>query len=272
MDPPLPPARNMAIDEAIAIAFAKNKTHLAEATCPARVVPPTLRLYQWESPALTLGSFQKIDPTLRQFLEANPITPIRRITGGQALLHDRDLTYSIIASTHDPLFLGGIKKTFYSIAQGLLAGLQTLGISAKIHIPMRDNPSRRSPFCVVSLSWYEIAVSGGEKLIGSAQKRWIDHFLQHGSLPLEPSPLEKSLYEKKSITLSDLLNRLPSLSAIEEALKVGFETAWSIRLEKGDLTSKENQLVDYLLAERYTNAAWTEERVPQNQSRILGLF
>ena len=241
---PLSPAMNMAVDEAIAITFSKNET------------PPTLRLYQWKSPAITLGAFQKIDPILRHFLETNgvrpsqgtlplrPVTPMRRITGGQALLHDKDLTYSIIASTHDPLFAGGIKKTFYSIAQGLLGALQLLGISAKIHTPMRDttspqaqSPRRgRSPFCASSLSWYEIAVDG-KKLIGSAQKRWPDHFLQHGSIPLEKSPLE-----------------------IENAIQTGFETAWPIQLEKGALTSEENQLADHLVAEKYNNAAWTEAR------------
>ncbi len=232
IDPPLPPARNMAIDEAISIAFANNKTS------------PTLRLYQWASPALTLGSFQKIDPTLRHFLEENPVTLLRRITGGQALLHDRDFTYSIIASTHDPLFSGGIKKTFYSIAQGLLAALARLGVAAEIYTPMRDvaslqermgrSPRRgRSPFCAASLSWYEIAVDG-KKLIGSAQRRWVHHFLQHGSLPALPE--------------------------IEHAIQIGFATAWSIRLEKGYLTSEEVKLADALVVEKYNNAAWTEER------------
>jgi len=239
--PPLSPVMNMAIDEAIAITFAQNKT------------PPTLRLYQWVSPTLTLGAFQKIDPTLRHFLEINPITAVRRITGGQALLHDQDLTYSIIASTHNPLFSGGIKKTFYSIAQGLLAGLNQMGVSAGIHTPMRDTTTTRgrSPFCASSLSWYEIAVDE-KKLIGSAQKRWVHHFLQHGSILLAPSRFEKDLYSMRSIALSDLLTSLPALSEIENAIQVGFETAWSIRLEKGSLTSQENQLANGLVAERST--------------------
>lgn len=213
VDPPQSPAMNMAIDEAIAITFAKNKT------------PPTLRLYQWATPAMTLGAFQKIDPTLHHFLENNPVTPIRRITGGQALLHDKDVTYSVIASTHDPLFSGGIKKTFYAIAQGLLGSLERLGISAEIHTPMRDSAlsRERSAFCINSLSWYEIAVDG-KKLVGSAQKRWPDYFLQHGSILLEKSPLE-----------------------IEKAIQSGFETAWPIRLERGSLTTEETQLAADLL-------------------------
>ena len=239
---------NMAIDEAMAAVFVKDK------------MPPTLRLYQWESPALTLGAFQKDDETLRHFLEANavrplrPVTPLRRITGGQALLHDRDLTYSIIASTHDPLFSGGIKKTFYAIAQGLLGGLTHLGIHAEIHTPMRDATSSRdrSPFCASSLSWYEISVDG-KKLIGSAQKRWPDHFLQHGSLAIRRSPLEQGFYGEQSITLYDLMTRLPASSEIQDAMEVGFETALMIRLERGSLTPEEKQIADHLVTEKYNN-------------------
>jgi len=230
----------MAIDEAVAVTFANGITR------------PTVRLYQWESPTLTLGAFQKSDPTLSQFLETYPVIPIRRITGGQAFLHDRDLTYSIIASTHDPLFSGGIKKTFYSIAQGLLGGLARLGVHADIYTPMHDSTLLRekSPFCAASLSWYEIAVSG-KKLIGSAQKRWVNHFLQHGSLPLEQSSFEESLYNIRSITLPDLLNRRPSLAEITDALQIGFESAWSIKLERGCLTSEEIKLADDLLTQKY---------------------
>jgi lipoate-protein ligase A len=253
IDPPLCPAMNMAIDEAIAYLFIKDK------------MPPTLRLYQWESPALTLGSFQKVDATLRHFLETNPVTPIRRITGGQALLHDKDLTYSIIASTHDPLFSGGIKKTFYSIAQGLLVGLAQLGVSAEIHTPMSNAASLRgqralrgrSPFCATSLSWYEIAIDE-KKLVGSAQKRWPDHFLQHGSLPLVSTPFEDDLYKGRSLNLYDLINRLVSPFEMEGAMKLGFETAWTIKLTRGSLTSEEIKLANHLVTEKYNNTGWTQ--------------
>lgn len=240
----------MAIDEAIASVFVKDK------------MPPTLRLYQWESPALTLGAFQKSDDTLRHFWETNAVTPLRRITGGQAFLHDRDLTYSIIASTHDPLFSGGIKKTFYSIAQGLLGGLSQLGVHAGVYTPMRGQRAlrERSPFCASSLSWYEIAVDE-KKLIGSAQKRWPDHFLQHGSLPLVSTPFEDGLYKGKLLNLYDLINRLPSLSEMEEAIQLGFETAWTIKLTKGSLTSEEISLANRLVTEKYNNTAWTQQRV-----------
>jgi lipoate-protein ligase A len=241
IDPPLSPAMNMAIDSAMAAVFVEDK------------MLPTLRLYQWKTPAITLGAFQKSDPSLNHFLETHPVKPVRRITGGQAFLHDLDFTYSIVASTHDPLFSGGIKKTFYAIAEGLLAGLSHLRISANIHSPARNAASLRdrSPFCADSISWYEIAVDG-KKLIGSAQKRWPNHFLQHGSMRLKQSVFEKELHAKpKMLNLYDLIGRVPPCDEIENAMQIGFETAWGIKLAKGSLTDEETALANRLMAEKY---------------------
>lgn len=252
--PPLPPAMNMAIDEAISISFSKNKT------------PQTVRLYDWASPALTIGAFQKIEPSWHPFLDGKTLTILRRITGGRALLHDREITYSVVASTQDPLFSGGIKKTFYAIAQGLLAGLSILDVKAQIYLPKRDSAFSKepSPFCAKSLSFYEIAVAG-KKLIGSAQRRWRDHFLQHGSIVLSPRPCEEIFYAEKSLTLSDLLLNLPLRNQMEEALKIGFETAWPIRLEKGTLTPEENKIANSLVTEKYNNPAWTKDRAKRER-------
>ncbi len=240
---------NMAIDETIAVAFSEGK------------VPPTLRLYQWASPTLTLGSFQKMESDLSGFLEENPIPFVRRITGGRALLHDREITYSVVGGTHDPLFLGGIKETFYSIAQGLLAGLNRLGVDAQIYTPNQDTPFLRSqsPFCADSLSWYELAISG-KKLIGSAQKRWVNSFLQHGSLPLTPSPFAERLHPKRSLVLCDLLPKIPLPHEIKEAIRIGFETALQIQLKEETLTFEEEERVHGLVAEKYGNRAWNENR------------
>ncbi len=246
-DPPLSAEKNMAIDEAIAVSFSEGK------------VPPTLRLYQWESPTLTLGSFQKIDSDLLRRLEETPIPFVRRITGGRAILHDQEITYSVIGSTTDPLFIGGLKKTFYAISKGLLAGLNNLGINAEIYAPDRKSNccQPNSPFCMESLSWYEIAVAG-KKLIGSAQKRWPHSFLQHGSLPLQS---RFSNFSIASLSLSDLLPKIPLPSEINEAIRVGFETALQIELKATDrLTPEEMEKVDQLVVEKYGNLYWNQDR------------
>lgn len=245
-DPPMSAAMNMAIDEAIACSFHETKI-------------PTLRLYTWASPALSIGSFQMMSADWSSSLQDNKIPIVRRITGGRALLHDQEITYSIVADTNHPLFLGGIKKTYYAVAAGLLTGLSRLGVSAEIFVPRKKTPAEQNPFCMTSLSWYEIAVSG-KKLIGSAQKRWVSHFLQHGSLPLTPSPYEEKLDCKIPLHLCNILPSLPSCSEIKNALRLGFETTFAIQLDEQPLTPKERSMADQLMIEKYGNQDWNDKR------------
>lgn len=240
---------NMAIDEAISIAFSEGK------------VPPTLRLYRWSIPSLSIGSFQKLEPDWFDFLAAKSIPFVRRMTGGRALLHDQELTYSVVSSTRDPLFSEGIKGTFYTLANGLLSGLRHLGVEAEIHSPAREERVNRprQPLCFASTSWYEIT-AGGKKLIGSAQRRWVSHFLQHGSLILKKSKIEGLFLSGNQIALSDLLPDLPQTERMEEAFTKGFETALPISLNPGSLTEKEIEGVGALIKEKYGTEAWNLRR------------
>jgi len=253
-DPPLTAEMNMAIDEAIALTFCKQKI-------------PTVRLYQWDAPALTIGSFQEMAP-LAPWLQDDQIPIIRRITGGRALLHDQEITYSVVADTDDPVFSGGIKKTFYAIAQGLLAGLNRLGIPAEIFIPKKEIV--QSPFCIQSISWYEIAVSE-KKLIGSAQKRWTNHFLQHGSIPLAPSPFAEKLKIKTPIHLCELFAQLPDHHEIKHAIRNGFETAFGIQFEEQPLTEEEKKIADRLITEKYGNKEWNNNRNKRSNPTLSSL-
>lgn len=258
IDPPLSPARNMAIDEAIAIAFSSGK------------VPPTLRLYQWARPGFSIGTFQKLDPGWLDHLNRLNVAIVRRITGGRGLLHHREITYSVVASTKDLLFSSGIKGTFQSIAGGLLAGLQEIGTEGKIHAHPQGRPPAREkdPLCFASASWYEITARG-KKLIGSAQRRWRSHFLQQGSLILETYRPESEtssenapkITSEKQITLAELLPALPSMTKLEQAIKSGFETALPIHLLPGKLTREEAESTERLIREKYSNDEWTLHRL-----------
>jgi lipoate-protein ligase A len=182
------------------------------------------------------------------------------MTGGRALLHDRELTYSVVASTKDPLFAGGIKETFYTIAKGLLAGLESLGVEAEVYAPPRSQRLERpsNSLCFASTSWYEITAQG-KKLIGSAQRRWTKHFLQHGSLILKKRS-DRSFSSENQISLGELLPRLPNDEALRTALKEGFESALSIKLAHGSLTPEEESVSARLAKEKYGNPAWTLRR------------
>lgn len=238
----------MAVDEAIATAFSEGR------------VPPTLRLYGWAVPSVSFGSFQKWEPDWKDLAERGALRFVRRITGGRALLHDRELTYSVVASTKDPLFSEGIKGTFYAIAEGLLAGLRSLGVEADLYAPPRSRRIERpsNPLCFSSTSWYEITAQG-RKLIGSAQRRWTKHFLQHGSLILEKGS-DRVFSSENQIGLCELLPRLPDDEALRGALREGFESALSIRLEEGGLTPEEEAISARLAKEKYGNPAWTLRR------------
>ena len=251
VDPPLSPELNMAIDEAISIAFSEGK------------VSPTLRLYRWSVPSLSIGSFQKLESDWLGFLKTKSIPLVRRMTGGRALLHDQELTYSVVSSTRDPFFSEGIKGTFYTIANGLIAGLRQLGVDAEIHSPARGERTNRPhpSLCFASTSWYEIT-AGGKKLIGSAQRRWVSHFLQHGSLILEKSKIENSLLSGNQIALAELLPGLPPTERLEEAFRSGFEAALPISLKSGSLTEEELARAGLLTKEKYGNDAWNLHRNP----------
>jgi lipoate-protein ligase A len=171
-------AYNMAMDEEL----------LARAQAGEAVT--VLRLYTWDPPAVSLGRFQKIENSVNaEACHRHGIDIVRRITGGRAVLHHNELTYSIIARTENPLFPSNVLGTYKIIASGLLAGLKNLGIDAEMvsrsnrHAHLVKKGSK-DPACFSSPSWYEILVHG-RKIIGSAQRRLSGAFLQHGSILLD---------------------------------------------------------------------------------------
>ena len=239
----------MAIDEAISIAYA------------AGAVPPTLRLYRWSCPSFSIGSFQKLESDWLDFLKGGSIPLVRRMTGGRALLHDAELTYSVVSSTRDPLFSEGIKGTFHTIAGGLVAGLRRIGVEAEVHAPPREERAGRprDPLCFASTSWYEITVQG-KKLIGSAQRRWVSYFLQHGSLMVGRSRVESPFSTGNQIALTDLLAAVPPHEELEAAMREGFEASLPIALEPGLLTREEVERAESLIKNKYGNDAWNLHR------------
>ncbi len=268
IDPPQNAAINMAVDEAIAIAFSEGKA------------PPTLRFYHWETPSFSIGTFQTLDQDWINALETQNIPIIRRITGGRGLLHDNELTYAIISSTQDPRFSKGIKGTFYTIAQGFLKGLHPFGLEGIDVSPSRLPPlKQKNPLCFDAVSMYEITAKG-KKLLGSAQRRWKSHFLQHGSLIYQHSSMilkihhasGASLISKNQTALADLLPHLPPDDTLIQSLKQGFESALEIELTPGGLSLYEKKISDRLVKEKYGNTDWTRNRqrpdAPSRQSRM----
>jgi len=172
---PAPAVQNMAVDEGL----------LRDAVTPGAL--PVLRFYTWSPAAVSLGRFQDKERAVNaEACRQRGFDIVRRITGGRAVLHCDELTYSIIARSDSALFPNDILGTYRVIAAGLLAGLRELGIAAEMvsrsgrHAGMVKSVSQE-PACFSSPSWYEILVKG-RKIIGSAQRRVGGAFLQHGSI------------------------------------------------------------------------------------------
>lgn len=254
---------NMAVDEAILEAYAAGEA------------PPTLRFYRWEPACLSIGYFQRaareVDTDACRRLG---VDWVRRPTGGRAILHDREVTYSVVAGEDDPLVSGSIRESYRKISTALVAGLRRLGVAAEMAPAGLRGPGLGSAACFDAPSDYEVTVDG-RKLIGSAQVRRGGALLQHGAILLEvdverqaevlqpPPGMTKArlaaLLRPRLVSLREALGREVRPEALVEALCEGFQEAWGISLEAGELTPWERARLPTLRA-RYRSTEWNFRR------------
>jgi len=229
-DEPKDGESNMATDRAIL------------ASCESGAIPPTLRLYSWKRPTLTVGYAQNFGKEIdvNQCRKLG-IQIVRRPTGGRALLHQHEVTYSFTAPIPHPKFPSSLFGAYKSVAEALLEGLKGIGVRDAIlasgrKTDMGRNPSH-SPSCLSSVNHFEIEVQGA-KLVGSAQRRTKRAFLQHGSIILDlDRNLLNSLFKyasddsrirsmdilsNKVITLHECLGKDVTRKGLFRALKNGF--------------------------------------------------
>jgi len=267
---------NMAIDEAIMIAHRKG------------LVPPTIRFYQWSPPAVSLGYFQDLKKEIDVDACNNMgINIVRRPTGGKAVLHDKELTYSFIIREGHPLVNDSILETYKKISGGIIRGLSYLGIKAEL-VPLREKlkstpsgneakskipHSNIKSICFSVPSQYEVQVMG-KKIVGSAQVRKREIVLQHGSLLIElekdklfsvfnfPSvQIRERLKTKfKAISLEEILKKKINFSELSEILPRGFEEEFGVKLTEGKLTEQEEKISKELFKNKYSTYEWNYER------------
>jgi lipoate-protein ligase A len=258
----------MAIDEAILRRYVGDRGQ------------PTLRFYTWSPPALTLGYGQPIaaEIDLAQ-CRALGIDVVRRPTGGRAVLHDHEVTYSVVLSADDPRVSSGVLAAYLTISQALIRGLSYLGIAAEL-LPLRRGPlppsDQLSPVCFATPSSYEVAVQG-RKIIGSAQRRAHGVIMQHGSIPLSwdlqkmhavfgapqrhaAAALGALEYRSRMTSLHEAGGRAYDYAEVVAALARGVAETWEVELIPGQLTLAECQLSARLCATKYRSDAWTCHR------------
>ena len=236
---------------------------------------PTLRLYAWEPACLSLGYAQPYADVDERGLKTKGWEVVRRPTGGRAILHTDELTYSVIAPLSEPRVYGKVLESYRRLSTALLEALHMLGLDAraeKEHALPASQPSI-GPVCFEVPSDYEITVDG-KKLIGSAQARRKEGVLQHGSLPLAgdltritqvltfPSQDERhSAAERlltRAITVENILGRAISFQQASQCFVCGFERALDLVFEIRDLSDGERQRAAELVAVKYAHPTWTE--------------
>ena len=257
-------AGNMAIDCAILEAVTQGDE------------PPTLRLYGWNPFCLSLGYGQRAREADADALSECGWGLVRRPTGGKAILHGDELTYSLSLPLDHPLAGGNVVESYRRLSAGLLDALGYLNVAASAE---RQNVSVQSvnagPVCFEIPSHYEISVAG-RKLIGSAQMRRQGGMLQHGAIPLigdvaricdvlsferdEIRLQQKTKVRERAVTLAQVTGGTPTWSAVAEAIEQGFARAFDLEMESGKLSVAESKRADELIDERFGNPAWTNRR------------
>ena len=267
---PLPGTRNMAVDET-----------LLESALSREVA--TVRVYQWSAPTVSLGYFQDADE-----FECDPqwlgLAAVRRLSGGGAILHDREITYSVTIPPSHPI-TAQPSRLYVLVHDALLQVLSEHGIAARMrgtpsivntrspidpsstnHQPSTINPSPVAPFLCFGRGDPNDIVLGGHKIVGSAQRRRRGAILQHGSILLARSPHAADfpgITELTSIKLNRTALSEQVGAAIVDALGGGFGHSKLDDNEKSRATELEHT--------RYATLRWRDrdKTVPSPQ-RVSG--
>ena len=234
------PAENMAVDQALLESVDRGAA-------------PTLRLYGWREPTLSLGYFQKLDDR-RRHRESETIGCVRRATGGGAIVHHHEMTYSL-ALTVSGRQSGGRVELYHQVHQAALEALRTLGVVAATHAAAAGPLGEPSSFLCFQRRTSVDLVLGGYKVLGSAQRRGRRAVLQHGSLLLKASRFAPQLPG-----VSDLVSRPVAAGevagALSERLGETLQLAWSA----GELTEGERRRAGEIERERFASDTWHRRR------------
>lgn len=264
---------NMAVDEALVTSVKQGD------------VPPTVRVFGWKPPAISFGYAQRVSREVspERCLEMG-VDVVRRPTGGRAVLHWNELTYSVVCREEDVLLGGSIPESYRKISECLVTGLRQLGADVRFEPGRLPQPSPRgddvtSP-CFSSTAQYEITYDG-RKLVGSAQRRMNGMLLQHGSLLLGSEHMQvvdllpegrgsarerfRQMLARQTATLEEAIGTLgsgsrdcpaPGFRRTAEAIRSGFARALPLADSEDGLIASELAQAERLVCEKYATDAW----------------
>lgn len=246
LDTPHEGAYNMALDEAILDSVTAQQS------------PPTLRFYQWKPAMLSIGYFQSMEEEVnRAACQTFQIDCVRRTTGGGAVLHEDEVTYSLIAPIGYANLPQAILASYQMICEGMILGVNSLGLPAEF-APLND------------------IVVNHQKISGNAQTRRHGVILQHGTLLLNVNiekmfsllkvPSEKLKdklihdVKKRVIGLNQLLPTKVSYETVVKAVLKGFQQRFLCHFQEGSASPDELIRTQHYRQEKYQNPAWNDKR------------
>lgn len=219
---------NMALDIAIAESVSRG-------------FPPTLRFYAWQRPSVSLGYFQGLNEISLETCYSLDISIVRRPTGGRAILHGKELTYSF-SSLYNGAFKAGLYETYRAISLCFVDALKRFGLPVRMEERKKVRYGH-NPLCFLSSTYGEVILEG-YKIMGSAQRRFRNSFLQQGSMPfyIERVLMKKIFHTDKNPFLDNLFGFYEILEAkgikvideglLKEEIIRAFERRFNIRFER----------------------------------------
>lgn len=262
---PCSPSYNMALDEALLDWHSEG------------LIPPVIRFYEWNPATLSIGYFQSVEKEIDiEAVERLGLGFVRRPTGGRGVLHEHELTYSVIVSEKYPDMPATVTEAYRVISEGLLIGFQKLGLDAYFSVPDTEEKKinlkkPKSAVCFDTPSWYELVVEG-KKVAGSAQTRQKGVILQHGAILLdldedkliqtfkfssnELRDRVKASLSKKAVAINKISQNPVTIDECKIAFKHGFEDALQIELVEITLSEEQEKYVKELERKRYANDEW----------------
>jgi lipoate-protein ligase A len=240
LDSPAAGAGNMAVDEALLQSARERAT-------------PTLRFYTWKTATLSLGYFQA--HAQRSAHSASSKLPlVRRATGGGAIVHHHELTYSFVAPLTDRLSADA-ESLYYAFHETLIDCLGIFGVAARLCGTPVVHPRGAEPFLCFQRRAKGDVLCGDAKITGSAQRRHHGAVLQHGSVLLVQSPHTPELPG-----VAELSGRVLSIPELMTAWTPALATRLGLELEPGALTDEEQAAATAIESDKFAAASWNERR------------
>ena len=241
----------MAKDEALLLSYKNNRM-------------PAFRIYSWNIPSVSIGYRQKARDVLNiETCQKLEIPFVRRITGGGAILHHKEITYSLICGIDDLNLPKNVKDSYKTPNSFLINFYSMLRLKASFACDIdKDMESKPVDFCFAGFEPFDIVIEG-KKAGGNAQRRSKNIIFQHGSIPLDINyDMVSCLFkgrqrlETNIFCLKNIINKEKNYAFLRQELKYSFAETFNVRFKNIPASRKENNIIKNLIYSRYSKKTW----------------